>query len=305
MKKQLKAAIKAYINSKTTLEAYEAISDFVRLVETVPEFIKQAEDEGEKIQLNQIALNADKGWNYGLTGKDLELHNEYRNRKSEALHQLDPMFPLINLGNIRIGIQPENIADNSDWLFRWTAPDEPLRESDRKEFQTYLDKTYKKILPFLVKEDTTEIILPKEEPAKALSENISWENITIRFLNDYDVEIKNGSKISKADYTQMGFADERKNNEQETKAKESWKLLQYFSVSNNVFSLNASLKEKNKHKKRKQELSELLRDYFHIADDPILYDKAKKEYHLKIKLIPEKTFANQWQDRHIFEENSL
>lgn len=156
MQKQLETTIEQYKNSKTTLEAYEAISDFIEIVESMPDFIKQVEDEGEKIRLEKIELNADKGWNYGLAGRELKLHNEYRARKSEALHQLDPMFPLINLGHIRMGIQPENIADNSDWLFRWTSPDEQLREIDKKEFQTYLDKVYRKILPFLKVEETEE-----------------------------------------------------------------------------------------------------------------------------------------------------
>ena len=168
MQKQLDEAIEKFKNSKTTLEAYEAISDFVKIIETVADFIKEVETEGENIRIEQINLNADKGWNYGLKGKELKLHNEYRARKSEALHQLDPVFPLRNLNNVRLGIQSENIANNSDWLFRWSRPDELMQESDRKEYQGFIDKLYKKFVKFLkkeaIKENATEIILAKEEP---------------------------------------------------------------------------------------------------------------------------------------------
>lgn len=152
MKKGLNNAIKKYQQSQTSLEAYQAISDFVKIIETVPEFIKQIKKEGEKIGVAQMELNADKRWY--LKSRDLKKHNERRARKSEALHQLDPMFPFVNLSNIHYGIQPENITDNSDWLFYRFSPDEPLPETDKKEYQLFLDKLYKKILPFLDKEET-------------------------------------------------------------------------------------------------------------------------------------------------------
>ncbi len=149
MQKQLDKVIEKFKNSQTTLESYEAISDFVKIIATLSEFIEEVETGGEKIRIEQIELNLDKGWNYGLKGKELKLHNEYRARKSEALHQLDLVFPLRNLNNVHLGIQSENIANNSDWLFRWSKPDEPMRESDKKEYQGFINKLYKKILPFL------------------------------------------------------------------------------------------------------------------------------------------------------------
>lgn len=154
MKKELEKIIEKYKNSQTSLETYQAISDFVKIIETIPEFIKQVEEDGEKIRIALIELNTDKGWNYGLKGKELKQHNERRARKSEALHQLDQMFPLRNLHNVHLGIQSENITDNSDWLFHRFSPDEPLPEADKKEYQGFIDKLYKKILPFLDKEET-------------------------------------------------------------------------------------------------------------------------------------------------------
>jgi hypothetical protein len=153
MKSELKKTTEKFKNSQTSLESYQAISDFVKIIMAVPEFIKQVENEGEKIRLAQKELNADKGWNYGLKGKELKQHNERRARNSEALHQLDPMFPLQNLYSVHCGVQPENITDNSDWLFHRFSPDELLPEADKNEYQGFIDKLYKKILPFLDKEE--------------------------------------------------------------------------------------------------------------------------------------------------------
>ena len=127
-----------------------------------------------------------------MKGKELKLHNEYRARKSEALHQLDPVFPLRNLNNVRLGIQSENIANNSDWLFRWSEPDEPLRESDKKEYQGFIDKLYKKIVPFLekeaIKEVPTEIILPKDDDAIIWDSDFNSEKSTL-YIGKYEIKI--------------------------------------------------------------------------------------------------------------------
>ncbi len=153
MKKELENAIEKYKNSQTSLEAYQAISDFIKIIIAIPKFVEHVENEGEKIRLAQIELNADKGWNYGLRGKELDDHNKRRAKKHDALFQLDLMFPLRNLHNIHLGIQEENIINNSDWLFHRFSPDDPLPEEDKKECRGFIDKLYKKILPFLGKEE--------------------------------------------------------------------------------------------------------------------------------------------------------
>jgi hypothetical protein len=298
MQEKLKNIVEKFKQSQTSFESYQAISEFVEVVKAIPEYITQVEKEGEIIYQEKIKLNADKGWNHGLSGKELKEHNKWRDRKSKSLHELDPLFPLRNLYNVHEGIKPENISVCSDWLYRFQSPDEPLSKSEKEEYQIFLDKVFKKVVPFLKVE--------KKEVGEATAKNTKWEDITIRFLNDYDVEIKNGKKSFKADYEQMGFADKRKDIKQETEAKKSWKLLQAFSMSNNIFPLSTlTIQERDRCKKQKQELSKLLKQYFGIADDPISYDETKKEYRLKIKLIPEKEEEPQTWGRKIFEENSL
>lgn len=152
MEEKLKSAIEKFQKAPTSLEAYKAISNFVEIVVTVPEYIASAEKEGEIIRQAMIKLNADKGWNYGLKGKDLKEHNDRRAKKHDALFQLDPIFPLQNLHSIYTRIQTENIADSVGDLFHRFKPDDPLPSTDKEEYQMFLDKVYKKILPFLSKD---------------------------------------------------------------------------------------------------------------------------------------------------------
>lgn len=179
MQNKLNKSIQQFKTSKNSLEAYQAISDFIEIVETVPEFIKHAEEEGEKIRVAFIELNADKG--YELSYADRKEHNRRRGQKADALHQLNPMFPLINLRNVHIGVQPENIMDNTDWLFHRFGPDDPLPESDRKEYQLFLDKTYKNITPFLDKE-----ILKEDTERKGLDFN---SEKSILYFNEFEIGI--------------------------------------------------------------------------------------------------------------------
>ncbi len=142
MKEQLKNIIERFHNSRTSLEVYQAISDFVEIIIAVPEFIAQVEKEGEIIHNAKIALNRDKG-DYS------KKHNRRRDKKGEALHQLDPIFPLRNLYSVHDGIKTENIADNTDWLFCRFGPDEPMPIEDKIEYRMFINKLYKKIVPFL------------------------------------------------------------------------------------------------------------------------------------------------------------
>lgn len=49
MKEQLEIIISRFRNSQTSLETYQAISDFVEIIINIPEFIEQVEKEGKEI----------------------------------------------------------------------------------------------------------------------------------------------------------------------------------------------------------------------------------------------------------------
>jgi len=155
VREKLKFAIERFQRASTSLEAYQAISEFVSLIKTIRKYTAYVEKEGQRISNAKVELGPD-------IGNEPKEYNEYRTRQAETLHQLDPMFPLRNLHHVHVAIQPENIVRESIWIFRRFGPDDPLPEADRKEYQMFLDKVYKGALPFIGSEK------PKR-PSKKLS----------------------------------------------------------------------------------------------------------------------------------------
>lgn len=215
MKESLEKAIAQFREARTSLEAYRAISSFVQMLLTLPKFIKAIEDEGEKINFEQRKLNADKG--HHLSWSELKVHNEWRARKSEALHQLDPYFPFINLYKIHQAVQPEEITSGTSWLFNRFGPDDPLPVSDRKEFQLYLDKLYTKAAPFLPKEKAhpkKKTKTPKKKKA-ALSPSFDVEkSILLLIGKQVLVSVKSNGKTNGHYVLQHMFTAEEGLNQQ-------------------------------------------------------------------------------------------
>ena len=125
------------------------------------------------------------------------------------------------------------------------------------------------------------------------------------FRSQYEVRIKHKGKEHIANHEEMGFADKRKPNE--TKPKLSWELLNLLALGNGVFPLaRLSGTDKAKRKKQKQSLTQHLKDYFQITDDPFYEtDKENMEYRIKIKLIPDPEFRDNWKDRNIYDTTKI
>ena len=136
--------------------------------------------------------------------------------------------------------------------------------------------------------------------------NTEWRDITIRFKNEYDVDIIIGKNKYPYDYETMRFADNRiKKSEERTKAKDSWNLLQLLAIGKGKFPLNHLIgKEREKIIKQKQSLRKILKEFFPtINDDPFFeYDDINDIYRIKIKLIPVKDFRNDFKDKNIKDE---
>jgi uncharacterized protein YqfB (UPF0267 family) len=149
------------------------------------------------------------------------------------------------------------------------------------------------------KENITPINLPQ---------NTRWEDITIKFKNEYDADIITGRTTLHYDYEKMGFADKRvKKKDERVKANDSWKFLKILSTNNGVFPLDKLTgKEKEQRKKQKQSLSKILKELFPtVKDNPFYeYDDIEKNYKIKIKLIPIEDFRGDFRDRNIYDKKS-
>jgi hypothetical protein len=130
-----------------------------------------------------------------------------------------------------------------------------------------------------------------------------WENIQIKFLDEFNIKLTIKGKEEKSDYEKLGFADLRKNSPERSSYVNSWKLLQLFSTQEGKINMySRDQKDKDYLKKTKQGLSKRLKEYFGLNSDPIIHNEQKQEYKIKIKLIPSPDFRDDWRDRNIKEE---
>jgi hypothetical protein len=151
------------------------------------------------------------------------------------------------------------------------------------------------------------------KPALNLPSDTKWEDITIKFVDGHNINIKCKDKISHSDYKEMGFEDSKSR-----RPNKQWALLQQLAENHGEISWERSATGKNpsinkttqyfgyefddesnapqnkgfliikapdKLKKTKQLLAQALKAYFKIDEDPFFpYDKVKA-YKIKIRLI--------------------
>ncbi|MFC1856189.1 hypothetical protein ACFL2A_06580 [Thermodesulfobacteriota bacterium] len=112
---------------------------------------------------------------------------------------------------------------------------------------------------------------------------ISWEAVTIQFVDGHTVSIRSGKVHRRHNYTQMGMASIR--NGEPTK---QWTLLLDFAENRGEIDKN-SQKETPYHllKKQKQELSRRLRVFLRIDGDPIEWIKEDGCYRCRFMILQE------------------
>lgn len=165
MKEKLENAIYRFHISQTSLEAYQAISVFVELIMPLTELIDAIEKERKDIYDKKIEIYNHKR----------DYTNEYRGRQMEILHSLDTLFCLKNLHDVYRALKPENFLEESYWMFRHFNPDKPMPAGDKEEYRQYMERVYKKALPFLKVENKSQDL----EKIKIKSYNETTKILTI------------------------------------------------------------------------------------------------------------------------------
>jgi hypothetical protein len=128
-----------------------------------------------------------------------------------------------------------------------------------------------------------------------------WQNITLKFSNEYDVEIFHGSKSYKSNHEELGFQDKRG----EAKPKLSWNFLKVLSINKGEYPMQQFIGNERVNKsKEKQALAAQLRTIFGIEDEPFeLFFPTSTSYKIKLNLTPEQTFRPDFRDRDIFSDD--
>lgn len=134
------------------------------------------------------------------------------------------------------------------------------------------------------------------------ADGVKWEDIKIKFLNNFDVEVIIKNDSHKMDYSKMGFADGRKQINQEAKYISAWLFLQVMAIQDGKLDLKKlSLKQKSQYIKNKQKLvSKLHQKFPNIKGDVFeKMDKLDRDtiYRIKIKLDKCPAFIEDFRDK--------
>jgi len=107
---------------------------------------------------------------------------------------------------------------------------------------------------------------------------LTWQDITIRFLNGQEVGVSAKSIDTTVTFKEMGFNDARKD-----LPNTQWALMRILAANKGQLNWNDPEAAENV-KKKKQLLSETLKKFFQIDDDPFYPYRGEKSYRTKFSL---------------------
>jgi len=116
-------------------------------------------------------------------------------------------------------------------------------------------------------------------------ENTNWEDLTLKFINKYEIEIFLKDKfLKKVNNEDIGFYDGKSKDKNPDK---QWGFLLQLSCDNGEYDLSnkTNIKENEKCRQYKSKLSKKLIKAFNIADEPFFEYDEKKRYKTKFKLM--------------------
>jgi hypothetical protein len=114
-------------------------------------------------------------------------------------------------------------------------------------------------------------------------EGCTWEDIKIQFRDNHTVTVWAGGQTGRYTYSDMGMGT--KNSKKPTK---QWIAFLAFAGAQGEIDWNSELAATNL-KSQKAALSKRLRDFFHMAGDPIYWDKSSGAYCCRFKILSEGT----------------
>ncbi|MHB1000793.1 MAG: hypothetical protein ACYC27_16245 [Armatimonadota bacterium] len=109
----------------------------------------------------------------------------------------------------------------------------------------------------------------------------AWNNVFISFDNRDTVSVRVKSRHGIFSYVEMGMADGRTG-----KPNKQWELLYAFAQGRGTLDWEHPDADK-KNKKRKEMLSQDLREFFRMEDDPFFFDKESKGWIVKFHIEPD------------------
>ena len=147
-------------------------------------------------------------------------------------------------------------------------------------------------------QNTGQVIRPLNIPYGTV-----WEDIEIRFKNEYDIEILvRGKFFINTNNEDLGFFDSRSKNK---KPNSQWTLLRGISFGNGILDMSRCVNELDRERirKRKEKLSKQLKFCFGISEhDPFDIQNDKNGYISKFKIRPEPVLRGNGEIRGVIDD---
>jgi len=147
-----------------------------------------------------------------------------------------------------------------------------LAQLEREGHRIGVEVMFRSLIPLRQKKEIIPLRLPP---------NTKWEDITIKLLDGEIAKITAPGFSTNVNYKEMGFQDDRTQ-----KQNMQWKLLECLAENHGQLSWKDQ-QAADTVKKKKQLLSDTLKAYFQIDEDPFFPYAYMKAYTIKIKLIPD------------------
>ncbi len=151
-------------------------------------------------------------------------------------------------------------------------------EIDVKEFFRFCDEVRAIYTPPNNEEQAAESLKHLASNSFTAIDNLRWQEITIQFLNGHDVHISAKATTETVNFKAMGFEDARTG-----LPNTQWALMRILAENKGQVNWKDSEAATNI-KKRKQILSDTLKAYFRIDDDPFYPYRDERAYRTKFTL---------------------
>jgi hypothetical protein len=110
-----------------------------------------------------------------------------------------------------------------------------------------------------------------------------WQDVTIRFLTQHQVQVQIGRSSGVFDFTQMGMADGRTN---PVVPDSRWTLLAAFAEGRGVVRWRTT-SENRRRQKQKDGLGKVLRTFFGIGENPFEPLEDRRGWRARFRVVPE------------------
>lgn len=276
------------IGGYLTLSSFEAKTSIDYVIEAINHF----KNEYNKVRISGLEYEYSLGENFERANGDLDDAEEHSG-KLKAIEQLK------NIGFITEYTIEERVENEGYYVWDYAICKIDERKINQKEEPKATDAGVEALTQKIIHEHTHRFENSIQEKEIAISiddrrnanktknkfpypvpAGTEWRQVSMKVLNDEKVQIKLPSKEHTATYEEMGFG------KHDGKPSVLWIFFKVLASQNGEISILDDT-AKTQYKKQKQQVSDILKNYFSLESDPFYPYKENNSYKTRFTLFSE------------------